>query len=74
MINSYFKSEDKNFTLLHKDVFDVLPLFNFEFEMIFADPPYFLSNDGLTVKNGKISSERPEPGSFRPQKNTVGQR
>ncbi|MGD9889640.1 MAG: site-specific DNA-methyltransferase [Halothiobacillaceae bacterium] len=56
MINSYFKSEDKNFTLLHKDVFEVLPLFNFEFDMIFADPPYFLSNDGLTVKNGKISS------------------
>ena len=24
--------------------------------MVFADPPYFLSNDGLTVKNGKISS------------------
>ncbi|WP_249024908.1 DNA-methyltransferase [Moraxella caviae] len=24
--------------------------------MIFADPPYFLSNDGLTVKNGKIQS------------------
>ena len=24
--------------------------------MVFADPPYFLSNDGLTVKNGKIQS------------------
>ncbi len=24
--------------------------------MIFADPPYFLSNDGLTIENGKITS------------------
>lgn len=24
--------------------------------MIFADPPYFLSNDGLSIKNGKIVS------------------
>jgi len=24
--------------------------------MVFADPPYFLSNGGLTIKNGKISS------------------
>lgn len=24
--------------------------------MVFADPPYFLSNDGLTFKNGKIAS------------------
>ena len=24
--------------------------------MIFADPPYFLSNNGLTIKNGKITS------------------
>jgi site-specific DNA-methyltransferase (adenine-specific) len=24
--------------------------------MVFADPPYFLSNDGLTIKNGQITS------------------
>lgn len=24
--------------------------------MVFADPPYFLSNDGLTIKNGKLAS------------------
>ncbi len=24
--------------------------------MVFADPPYFLSNNGLTIKNGKVSS------------------
>ncbi len=56
MIKPYFKSRDKNFTLLNEDVFEVLPKFEFEFDMIFADPPYFLSNDGLTIKNGKITS------------------
>ena len=54
MIESYFKSDDKNFTLLHEDVFDVLTKFEFEFDMIFADPPYFLSNNGLTIQNGKV--------------------
>ena len=56
MIESYFKSNDENFTLLNEDVFKVLPKFEFGFDMIFADPPYFLSNDGLTIKNGKITS------------------
>lgn len=56
MVEAYFKSKDKNFTLFHKDVFEVLTKFNFEFNMIFADPPYFLSNDGLTIQNGKITS------------------
>ena len=56
MLKPYFKSKDKNFTLLQGDVFDLLPQFDFKFDMIFADPPYFLSNDGLTIKNGKITS------------------
>ena len=56
MIKSYFKSQDKNFTLLNEDIFEVLPKFEFEFDMIFADPPYFLSNNGLTIQNGKIAS------------------
>ena len=56
MIKPYFQSKDKAFTLLHGDVFDILPKFDFRFDMIFADPPYFLSNDGLTIKNGKIAS------------------
>lgn len=25
-------------------------------DLIFADPPYFLSNDGITFKNGRIQS------------------
>ncbi len=52
----FFKSKDKNFTLLQGDVFELLPQFDFKFDMVFADPPYFLSNDGLTIKNGKITS------------------
>ncbi len=56
MTKPYFKSQDKNFTIINADVFEVLPKFDFEFDMVFADPPYFLSNDGLTIKNGKITS------------------
>jgi len=56
MIKPYFKSKDKSFNLLQGDVFELLPQFDFKFDMVFADPPYFLSNDGLTIKNGKITS------------------
>ncbi|MBZ4642952.1 MAG: hypothetical protein PWQ25_2171 [Deferribacteres bacterium] len=56
MIKPYFKSKDKTFILLHGDTFELLPQFDFKFDMVFADPPYFLSNDGLTIKNGKITS------------------
>jgi site-specific DNA-methyltransferase (adenine-specific) len=56
MIQPYFKSADKNFYLLHGDTFDVLAELDFKFDMVFADPPYFLSNDGLTIQNGQITS------------------
>lgn len=56
MISPYFKSIDKDFTLLHGDSIELLPQFEHKFDMVFADPPYFLSNDGLTFKNGKITS------------------
>jgi site-specific DNA-methyltransferase (adenine-specific) len=56
MISPFFKSNDKSFTLLQGDVFEILPQFDIQFDMVFADPPYFLSNDGLTIKNGKIAS------------------
>ncbi len=55
-LKPYFKSSDKNFTLLHGDLFDLLPKFEHKFDMIFADPPYFLSNGGSTIENGKIVS------------------
>ncbi|WP_338791523.1 site-specific DNA-methyltransferase [Bernardetia sp. MNP-M8] len=56
MIEPFYKSEDKNFYLLKGDTFDLLESFEHKFDMVFADPPYFLSNDGLTFQNGKITS------------------
>jgi site-specific DNA-methyltransferase (adenine-specific) len=56
MLNPYFKSEDKNFYLLHGDTMELLPQFEHKFDMVFADPPYFLSNGGLSIQSGKIVS------------------
>jgi site-specific DNA-methyltransferase (adenine-specific) len=56
MLVPYFKSDDKNFYLLKGDTLKLLPQFDHKFDMVFADPPYFLSNDGLTIQNGKITS------------------
>ncbi len=56
MIEPYFKSQDKNFTLLHGNTIELLPQFEYQFDMVFADPPYFLSNNGLTIQNGRIAS------------------
>ena len=33
-----------------------MPHFKDCFDLIFADPPYFLSNDGLSIQSGKIVS------------------
>ena len=35
---------------------DLLPKFDHKFDMVFADPPYFLSNNGLSIQNGEIVS------------------
>lgn len=56
MMKTYFSSKDKNFYLLKGDNTILLPKINHKFDMVFADPPYFLSNDGLTIKSGKIVS------------------
>ena len=55
-ITPYFKSSDKAFTLLKGDCVKLLNQFDFKFDMIFADPPYFLSNDGISVQSGKMVS------------------
>ena len=41
--------------LFHGDTLDVLPELGLEgqVDLIFADPPYFLSNGGITCRNGK---------------------
>lgn len=54
MIIPHFRSSDRAFTLLHGDTIELLPQFNFYFDMIFADPPYFLSNGGISVQAGRI--------------------
>ena len=46
MLIPYYKSDDRAFTILHDDCF--------KFDMIFADPPYFLSNGGISYQAGKI--------------------
>ncbi len=56
MIKPYSKSTDNNFTLLHGDNRLLLPQFDHKFDMVFADPPYFLSNGGLSIQSGKIVS------------------
>lgn len=50
----YFKSSDRAFTLLHGNCIELLKQFTFKFDMIFADPPYFLSNGGISVQSGKV--------------------
>lgn len=54
MIVPYYKSEDRAFTVVHGDCLDVLTRFDFKFDMIFADPPYFLSNGGISYHAGKV--------------------
>ena len=56
MLVPYFKSPSRDFTLLHGDCFELLPQFDFKFDLIFADPPYFLSNNGISYQAGKIVS------------------
>lgn len=50
----YFKSSDRMFTLLHGDSFQLLKEFEFKFDMICTDPPYFLSNGGISIQSGKV--------------------
>lgn len=50
----FFRSGDQMFTLLHGDCTELLNQFDFKFDMIFADPPYFLSNGGISVQSGKV--------------------
>lgn len=54
MLTPYYRSDSHDFNLLCGDTFELLPQFKFQFDMIFADPPYFLSNGGISVQSGKI--------------------
>lgn len=55
-VEVYFE-DPRGFTLLHGDSLELLEAMEPEqFDMVFADPPYFLSNDGVTCKSGRMVS------------------
>lgn len=54
MIEPYYNSRDNDFTLYKGDCRSIVPFLNGEFDMIFADPPYFLSNGGISIQAGKV--------------------
>ncbi|WP_288603336.1 site-specific DNA-methyltransferase [uncultured Treponema sp.] len=55
-IKPYYRSENKDFTLAQGNSLELLKNIDFKFNMIFADPPYFLSNGGISVQSGKMVS------------------
>ena len=55
-LEKYYFEEEK-FKLINNDTFYVLKkLEEKSFDMIFADPPYFLSDNGITCSGGKMVS------------------
>lgn len=54
MIPSYYKSPSNDFTVIKGDCVDTLSKFSFGFDMVFADPPYFLSGGGISYQSGQI--------------------
>jgi site-specific DNA-methyltransferase (adenine-specific) len=54
MIPSYYKSANGDFTLVQGDCVDILSQFRFPFDMVFADPPYFLSGGGISYQSGRV--------------------
>lgn len=51
----YFSSDDGRFVLYHADCRHVLAqLPEASVDLIFADPPYFLSNGGITCQSGRM--------------------
>ena len=59
MYQGKYYFEENNFKLIYNDTFNTLKkLKEKSFDMIFADPPYFLSNNGITCSGGKMVNVR----------------
>ncbi len=53
----YYENREHSVKLFHGDCLELLPTFERNsIDMIFADPPYFLSNGGITCHAGKMVS------------------
>lgn len=53
----YFVSDQRDFILHQGDALELLPkVADASADLIFADPPYFLSNGGVTCQSGKMVS------------------
>ena len=48
-----YRSRNRDFTLVQGDCREVLGAFDFRFDLAFADPPYFLSDGGISVQSGR---------------------
>ncbi|MDO4949413.1 MAG: DNA methyltransferase, partial [Bacteroidales bacterium] len=53
-LQPYYKSPNNDFTLIQGDCVETLSKFKFGFDMVFADPPYFLSGGGISCQSGKV--------------------
>lgn len=57
MYNGKYYFSTDNFKLINDDVFKSIKKFEDKsIDMIFADPPYFLSSNGITCNGGKMTS------------------
>lgn len=50
----FYKSPNNDFTIIQGDCVETLSKFKFGFDMVFADPPYFLSGGGISYQSGKV--------------------
>lgn len=55
-MNYYFQSDNKDFNLIQGDTMEILNHVSPKVDMIFADPPYFLSKDMTLCINGTWKS------------------
>ena len=50
----FYRQIHNNFSLINGDIMQELSLLTEQFDMIFADPPYFISGGGKTIRGKKV--------------------